>query len=228
MTYLNSIFLLLFYFCIFSINAQQVDDKIHRLNSLNSSSRDAIESFNLGEVKSFNQYFLNDNWSIAQILGNDKVESKLFLVKYDVLNQQLLVEINNTPMIVSNNKLSGFLISRTEQRFIYARPTDWNTGGSFFEELAVKDSLSLLARHFAIKTKPNYNQALDFGDRNEKVILKEDYYFKSGDVVLEIPNKKKEAIVFFSQFAGTKDYIAKNKINFKKKEDLILLFQNLY
>jgi len=222
--YLTLLFLFTLFFPSFLSAQSGIDYNKLRLNSVNS--REEIGTFDLREQIFIHQYFYNDEWMSAHILGNEYVEGKDLLVKYDILNQQLNVNIENVAMIAPNNVMSGFVFLGSNQKFICIEPKDWAKGKTFFEVIE-KGEYSLLIHHSAIKQKPNYNVALDTGSKSEKVIKKEAYYLMEMDKVFEIPRKKKAAEKFFSKYSHAKKYLKDNKVNFKKTEDLKKLVQYL-
>jgi hypothetical protein len=224
MNYLTLLFLFTLFFPSFLSAQSGIDDKKARLNSLNS--REEIETFDLREQVFIHQYFYYGEWMSAHIFGNEDVGDTDLLVKYDILNQQLNVNIGNVAMIAPNNVIRGFVFQANNQRFICIEPKDWGKGKTFFEVIE-EGEYSLLIHHSAIKQKSNYNVALDAGSKSEKVIKKEAFYLMEMDKVFEIPRKKKAAEKFFSKYSGAKNYLESNKVNFKKTEDLQKLVQYL-
>lgn len=194
-----------------------VDDKKARLNAV--TSNEAIEMFDLTERISIRKFFYNTEWKAAHILGNEQVAGKDLLIKYDILNQQINVNIQQVAMVASNRVLSGFVFLGTRQKFIYIEPGNWTKGKTFFEVLE-EGEYALLVHHSAKKLKANYNAALDTGSKSETITQKEAYYVMKADKVFEIPQKKKAAEKFFSKYSKATKYLKNNKVKFKNKEDL--------
>ncbi len=202
-----------------SIDAEKV-----RLNNVNS--REAIQTFDLTRKTVVLQFFYNEDWTKAQILGEEMDFGDDLRIKYDLLNQQINILIDDVPMVASNKMLKSFTFSGTGQKFICINPKNWDKGKSFFE-IIVEGNHSLLGHHSATKQKANYNAALDIGSKNEQIVQKETFYILTNGRIAEIPTKKKAAHNFFKKYKGASYYIKRNKINFKQKEDIKKLIQFL-
>lgn len=222
--FLSSLLALFFPLTIFAQeNIDNVKVELNQIDGIDTS----IESFDLTKSIKIHKHFYNDEWMSARILGNKNVRGKDLLIKYDILNQELNVNINNVAMVAPNDVMTGFVILGINQKFICINPKNWDKGKVFFEVLEEGDKFSLLAFHKAMKIKPNYNAALDAGSKDEKIVQKETFYLLKENKVFEIPRKKKAANKFFSKYSEARKHLKNNKVNPKNKEDLKALVRSL-
>lgn len=221
--FLSLVALLFFYSASFAQN--KVDDikaKLNRVDGVDTS----MEPFDLTASVKIHKHFYNNEWLAAHILGNENVEGKDLMIKYDILNQELNVNIKNVAMVAPNDVMAGFVFLGINQKFICIKPKNWEKEKSFFE-VHEEGEYSLLSFHNATKIKPNYNTALDAGNKDEKIVQKETFYLLKAGKIFEIPRKKKAATNFFNKYSKARKYLKKNKVNPKKKGDLQALVRFL-
>lgn len=191
---------------------------------------EAITTYDLRKRTKIERVFFNDDWSEGKFIFSDNHDSqRTFPLKYDILNQELNVDLAGSIYVVPLDSIRGFLIenslSLNDYKFIIRKT---GKGAEIFETI-VKGENQLLVKHTAEKLKADYQPALDTGSRDEKVIKKQQFYFLDKDGhLLEIPKQKKAAKVLFSGYSSAKKYLAKNKVNFKDKDSLreLVLFMN--
>ena len=88
--------------------------------------------------------------------------------------------------------------------------------------MLVEGKTELLVLYNTITLHASYNQALDTGEKNNRLVKNERYYCRSGKDIIELDKKGKE----LSKLMGSKiDKIMKQiddeNLSFKNKEDLI-------
>lgn len=89
-----------------------------------------------------------------------------------------------------------------------------------FKIFSEKSNYSLL-KHFQFKIKDsNYNPVLEHGDRNDKIIIKEDLYLLHDYQLIPIRGSKRKFSKHFSKNNEILSYIRDKKISFKNTEDL--------
>lgn len=196
---------------------------------------EAVNTFDLRERTTIKQAFLNEEWMTGMLISAEgDVSKKEFLVKYDFLNQELNVNISQVAYVAPNSAIGGFILkglqgtSFEDRKFVFDKPKGWKKRKTFFEIIET-GAIELRMHYYAEKLKPNYIPALDVGDINEKIVKKNYHYLKDKNGFFKIPTKKKAAIKFFQAYPRAKTYLKKNKVNFKKTEDLkkLVQFMNL-
>lgn len=189
---------------------------------------EAIETFDLIERKEIKRVFFVDDWSEGQFFFSvDQNAQRTFPLKYDILNQELNVDVAGSIYLVPLDSIYGFSLQNisglSDHEFIIRKSAKEKKTEIF--EVVVRGKHQLLVKHIAEKLKADYQPALDSGSRDERIVKKEHFYFidKNGQLV-EIPKKKKSAQALFSEYSKAKEYLANHKVNFKNKEDLQRLF----
>jgi hypothetical protein len=223
---------LLFIFCLpLTLMAQQNAEQ-PAFTKAKLLPGEAIETFNLIERKTIKRVFFIDEWSEGNFLFSTNQQTRrTFPLKYDVLNQELNVDMAGSIYLVPLDSIYGFtlenLLSLKDYEFT-VRKSGKGKSAEIFEVL-VDGQYQLLVKHVAEKLQADYQPALDTGSRDERIVKKEYRYFIDNEGrLLEIPKKKKSAEELFSNYPSAKQYLAKNKVNFKNKENLkgLILFMN--
>ena len=171
------------------------------------------------------QTFLHDDWIDSHIVFSDgSISERIYFLKYDILNQELNIRIGSSIFLVPKDRVQGFIfneqLSGLPKREFVLLNQDNKPGQTIFEVL-VSGDYSLLVHHHVERLRPNYVPALDAGNINEELIEKESLYFmdKTGKVSV-IPKRKKAAYEFFGKYRNARQYLKKNKVNFKKMKQV--------
>lgn len=183
-----------------------------------------IRTFDLAERKVIHQHFYNDEWLDAKIFKAASSKGFEAKIKYDILNQQVLFLFEELAMVASSRKISSFIIPQLKKKFIGLAPKNWGRGIVFFESI-LEGKYTLLLFHDGTKQKADYHPVLNTGSKSERIVEKETFCLLDNGKVFKIPSKKKAAIKFFDNYGKATEYIKAHKINFKKKEDLMKLFE---
>ena len=203
------------------VEAQRSDQ--HKLVMDDLYPAEAVESFDLRTRKKIDQYFLFADWHKGTLFMKDGRASKTqHYLKYDILNNEVNVNIEGSPYVVPSKLLAGFEIEDANgdvHHFVRAPLPTGRRDRVFFRE-EVKGDFDFLVYYKTERLPANYVAALDAGSLDQRVTSKEEFFIRWNEKILEIPTKKKSAIKFFAQFPGAHDYLDDNRVNFKKKEDL--------
>lgn len=196
---------------------------------------EAINTYDLRERKEYNQVFLNEDWQKSKLIFSDnEVSSRTYWLKYDILNQEVNIRIGEEAIyIVPKNRIHGFIfLSDIDKKILensqFMVSQKRKTKGDIYE-IIVDGKYSLAILHEAEKLKSNYIPALDTGNISEKIITKKKFFLITDKkAAIEISKKKKSATKLFNKYTPSKEYLKKNKVNFKKQKDLegIILFMN--
>ena len=182
-----------------------------------------IRTFDLEQQTLIHQHFYNSGWLDAKIFKAEATKGFPAMIKFDILNQQVNFLLRNQAMVAASRKINSFTFTKSKKKFIGLVPQNWKGRKVFFESI-LEGKYTLLLYHEGIKKKPDYDPILGTGSKDEKIIEKQTYYLLQDEKVFKIPSKKKAAIKFFEQYINAADYVKRHKVNFKKEEDLIALF----
>ncbi|UJP64250.1 carboxypeptidase-like regulatory domain-containing protein [Mongoliitalea daihaiensis] len=178
-------------------------------------------------------YYLDGNWNKASILLYKNAEViEGYLVRYQINSNNFEIraedsdEISTIPGLRIQNLVwvdNEFNIPR-----FFVNGMDFKDEGSpisgFFEVL-VDGKKPLLRRTIATIRESNYNEALMVGERDDKIVKRNQYYYAVGKNIFIIPKKKKQFLeIFGEQSDMIAEFIQKNKINFKEPSALYSIF----
>jgi hypothetical protein len=209
------------------LTAQRSNDHLLIMEDLYSG--EAVETYDLRERKAVGDYFYNADWLLGQFVFDDGSLSKRnYLLKYDLLNHELLVNLDGGAFLVPTKNVSGFVIKEVNQNtneiidhtFFYKKVED-KPGRTIVEKIVEGSTYQLYILHKVEYLEANYVPALDAGSLSAKIIKKRRYCLQIGERILEIPARKKQATNFFENYPSASNYIKKHKMKIKSEEYLI-------
>lgn len=191
---------------------------------------EAVETFDLRKRNIKGQPFFNENWLFGHFVFDDGSLSKGgYLLKYDLLNQELIVNLDGSVFVVPTGNISGFTLKNNIQTtvklpeyvFVFSKLKE--LPGRTILEKVVEGKFGMYILHHVTQLKPNYVPALDAGSLNTKIVKKDRYYLWTKGKFLEIPTRKKKAVKFFGKYAIAREYMEENKMKVKSEKYLIAL-----
>lgn len=220
----------IFFFCFFIptvLVAQHIDDDGSVVDDLNAGKN--IETFDLRNRNTKGKSFFNENWLFGHFVYDDGSLSKSdYLLKYDLLNQQLLVKLDKGIFIVPSEKISGFILKNnfdastiSEYTFVFEQ-LKGSTQRVILEK-AVEGEYSLFILHDVKLLEPNYVPALDAGRLGAKIVEKNKFYLWANGEFLEIPARNNGAKKFFEKYPSARKYMKERRMKAKSKDYLIAL-----
>ena len=109
----------------------------------------------------------------------------------------------------------------SDRTFIYTKFDENNSQKKDYFEVVSDGKAQILVRHMMQIIKSNYNVALDVGEKNDHLRLKEVYYVKKDNLVAEVDKKGKTLLnLLADKSVQLSDFIKKNHPSFKDKADL--------
>lgn len=243
---ISTLSLILFIFVNIKLQAQGgASPKSDALNAIASGSSswssfgDIINLPGNQVLKSDNSYPVGtegspylDEWELADIyLKNGKIISQL-LVRYNVVNDQLLfknntLRVNNdstklkkeTYIVGSPDSISE--IKFVDKTFIYRGFPNGKKIEKGYFELAKRGKVTLLNKYEINVLPADYNIILNTGNKNIKLILVQKSYLVQGDKKTLINKESKIFEVLADKSKEVSDYIAREKLSYKIKDDMI-------
>ncbi|MCO6488120.1 MAG: hypothetical protein J5I98_06855 [Phaeodactylibacter sp.] len=218
-------------FCFFQLNGiAQLDslDYIVRrgLNYPNYFAEDTYVSRGAIPRGVEGSLFLDEQWRDAHILTPDGkvVQARARYRVYD--DEMQILGPDKQAMGLYPGKIRAVAIG--QQVFIplqFRNPEGKNTVGYF--QLLVEGEMSLLLRRSTELVKSDYNPALDVGDRNDRLELRETYYYRRDDGTPQLLRQSKGSILkaLGRRKKAVSEYAKANQLNPRKQEDLIDIFR---
>lgn len=215
---------------IFSASAQEKDTISHLLDQgLNHASFVAMDTYltKTRKPKSISgSLYLNEQWQESLLLTpQDKVIA--LPGRYRVYDDEIQILFNGEVMKLFPDSIKAIKIKN--QVFVPLSYSDGKQKKTNYFELLSEGTVDLLLLRKMELKKSDYNPALNIGQRNDELVVKEYYYYRKksetlrpmkqtkGDVLKVLSNRKKAV----AQFAKS------NKLGVRKREDLAAIF-NFY
>lgn len=158
-------------------------------------------------------------WEAADVLFTNGGEIKGLMVRYNVLNNQLLYkEKDQVYLLVTPDSIEELRFS--DRTFVYK---EWAVGKKCFFEIVQKGKVSLLAKYEIEVSPANYNEALMSGNKNDVLNLKQKLYLQQGEKIVPINKKNILLEALDDRRADVSTFLAKERLSIKKKEDMKIL-----
>ncbi|WP_289029299.1 carboxypeptidase-like regulatory domain-containing protein [uncultured Algoriphagus sp.] len=177
--------------------------------------------------------YLDSKWNRASILlYRDQQMLEGFRARYNIVSNmfELMEPENNLVSVMPGLRVQNIVwIDSTYQvpRY-FVNGMDFREDGapiSGFFEVLVDGELSLMRRTTAFLKESNYNQALMVGERNDKILKRNTYYYLEGKNIIEIPRKRKKFFqIFGDKVEEIEAYTSNNSFNVKDPSAIFQIF----
>ena len=186
-----------------------------------------IETFDKRERKLEFSSSVSKDWIPAELVSMNQSVITDYNLRYDTYNKIIYLNRENEVHIIPITYIQSFTLKVPQNERVFVKRFI-EVEDEFFEELH-SGEWTLLKRFESQILKSTYKPALDVGNINDKVIVKEVYFIEnSNGLLLKIPKSNKKAILFFYGLnTGAKNFISKNKLNLKDQDDLIKILKFL-
>ena len=173
------------------------------------------------------RHFFQDDWAQGKFIFSDTSFSHDdYSLKLDLLSNQLFISVNNSIYGVPQSLL-GFTLN-------YKNAEDAPVTTTFYLlkykgklkpfELKVQGEYSFFIQHKAEKIKSNYIKGLEKGNFDERVSVKNKYFYHYKGELIRIPKRQKKFTKLFFKNKTAIKYLNDNKVNLKNKDDLTTFF----
>jgi hypothetical protein len=173
---------------------------------------------------------LYDDWRLGslKLFSNEKYENVFIL--YNIEDQFLEIKNSNISKKFYVTEIDVFQIlgddNVSTRKFINTKNLNLPIPLLGFLELLTDGQNKLFARHLIETKKAYYVDALAVGNRSDEKYKVEKYFALLNRDFKELPKNKKEIVALFGdKTKSMEEYISKNKLNVKKREDLIKLIE---
>ena len=184
--------------------------------------------------------YVYDEWNYGMIVINDTVFSKQENLKYDVLNDRVLISfpIKNEVVEINDTSLTGFSIienGTVKHDFVRLNSdsfVDTLTKKGFFEIVFNFENFNfLIKKHSVIIYDPNRSKGFQtLNNIPSEYKHKTTYFLKNDSGKYEMIRLKKKDIlgVLTKNYEKIKSYVKVNKIKFHKESDVLKLVNYYY
>jgi hypothetical protein len=225
---MNKIFVLtsLIIFCTHNLGISQIDYNHRNAQARLDAVQYSIKNNYDGVKNAKGSPYINKNFEAVKI---KKFGDKIFAGRYDANLGEMQIKRENDTIALNNAEdfeITFVLTNKTYKTQDY-RDKDGALKRGFLVVLSESDSLAILKKEVIkfYEEKPSSN-GYDKGKPAEYRKMKDEYFFRIGNTVALLPQKRKEFLKVFPEHTDKlKIFIKENKIDLKEDEDLITLFK---
>ncbi len=171
-------------------------------------------------------FYLNENWIVGKIvLKNDEIIDS-FPIRYDLKHNYLEIDVDGSIKVCALALIKNFSYSGST---VYYNTYSVNKNSQMPDgicQVLIDGKLQLVNYQYLSVIEPTYNQALDVGERNEKLIKKTQLYVIVRNELFEVKgNLKGNRHIFLDQMPKVKAYMKDNKLKFNSIEEIKKIFE---
>lgn len=130
-----------------------------------------------------------------------------YAARYAIDQDQFEIRTSGGVKVLDGAKVKSFVwmdsATHAPHYFINARDLKLEDGAylSGFVQVLVEGEFTLLSNTRVLVKDPTYNEKLDMGQRDTRILKKTEYYYLHEDVIRTIPSSKKKFFPIFGQHA---------------------------
>jgi hypothetical protein len=169
--------------------------------------------------------YLDTAWSTTNVVlyENERIIKNIF-TRYDLLNNGLEVRLPNKMMFVPGDRIKAWATNKNGVTRNFVNGKDLTPTNSCFFEVLADGKIALLKRTLITIKKADYNQGLDMGTRDDKILKSHAYYYLKGKEIVPLPKKLKQLNQKLNELGIISS--EENSIQFKSEPELIAVFDS--
>ncbi len=169
--------------------------------------------------------YIFEEWKNGTITLRSKQLIDGHPIKVDLQNQLIEIRFEDQVKVCSLPMFSKFELDGKQ----YINTNEVESNGdlpSGIAQVLIDGKIMVINHLFTEMKEPTYVPTVDMGDRNKKIIKKEQVYAIKDKTVFELDGKLKRNQKFFGeQYNEVADFAESNKLKFKNQEDLISIIK---
>jgi hypothetical protein len=159
-----------------------------------------------------------DDWQPADVFLKNGKSILALPMRYDVYNNKMIYKYNNkTYSIGAPDSISE--IKFPNRVFVYKQKGTKNEK-SYFEKL-VNGKVCLFNQYEIKIIQPTYNVALNVGNKNSRLALKEHLYIEQENALIMLSKKNQLIDILIDKQQKVTDYMNTENLSYKEKDDVI-------
>jgi len=225
---------LLIYIADFSVRAQVLGGSGGSVGSASANFKSSdfygmtLKEKKVESVVEGNPY-IEDHWNTGTMVLNGGLEIKAYPLKYDLQNNRMEIKTQKQIKLCPLERIDRFTWTNDSTEVIHTFVNDKDhhlAGGTpltgLYEILFDGSNAQLLMKTELNFRAPDYNEALDVGSRNKRIVRFERYFLAKGKAIYEFKkSKKKNFLLFGDKAQKIKSFMNKNKLKFNQRTDLM-------
>ncbi|MEZ5006850.1 MAG: hypothetical protein R2728_03425 [Chitinophagales bacterium] len=170
--------------------------------------------------------YVSDEWQLADIvLIGDTVEFRNIEIKLDVSNRVIEIKAGDQTKLLSSTQAKTITVKGYTPTFYVTRVGTGLYGPSGFYKVLYEGDEKLLC-HYSTRIEPShYNEALNAGQKDDKIIKVETFYISKLDKLVPLELKKSKLADQLGGGESLLKYMKEEGLSPKKEIDLIKIVQ---
>lgn len=224
------------------VSAQESDQALRSIRANNTMNQLSEGNGNLNttglygmgpstSTKVLGDPYWDVHWGISSVElkgGKELVEGNY--VRYDIYNDELEFLLKDGIKIIPGSKVVSVVWQDSlfsKARFLVNANKFKQSGVPLtgFVEILVDNEIALLKRMTLNIKKPTYNQALDVGNKDSRIVKEEVYYYSVNNTLARLKSKKDIKAISPKNQAVLEAFVKEKKIKFNNERDLILFIE---
>jgi hypothetical protein len=215
-----------------NIRAANTLDNLFDANGL--ASFDNLYGIPLEPGKVVGNSYLNADWkrTTFMLYDTDKMIEG-YHARYEIEQDQFEIKAAGGIKVLSGRKVKSFVwvdsLSKSPHYFVNGKDLrgEGQTQPTGFYEVLTEGGLTLLAKTDIVVKEPTYNEKLDMGQRDTRIVKKTAFFYIDNNVMKELPSSRKKLLPLFGQHeAAIEEFIKLNKLSLNQSGHLRAVFEH--
>jgi len=189
-----------------------------------------LDEMRLPPARTLGTHMYNEAWKpgIVYLTSEDVIEG--YNIRFDVQKNQLEIKGKEQVKICAFHRIDKFKLVPSfgdTTLFISTNNFKFEDGVPLtgFFELLYDGDMDLFSRSKIELLESNYVPTVDVGRRENKIVIREDYFVEKDGIIYEVQSRLKKNQHFFgTHYDAVKQFSRDQRLKFNNREDLVKLF----
>lgn len=167
--------------------------------------------------------FLDSTWRSTKILfrENEKIVEGIF-TRYDLLHNGIEIRTKTDIRFLPCHKVKAWVIEEDGHARTFVNGLDFNNRLDRLLEVLSDGEIALLKQTTLRVKKADYNETLNMGSKNEKLLQSAALLYSRGKDLVELPKGKKKLLAKLNELGVIKE---STEVSIMDEANLIMLFE---
>lgn len=186
-----------------------------------------IKQLPMAPAETKGDVYLNSEWSLANItlFNQNADELKEYPVRVNLQTNDIEINYQNQVKVLSGRAIKYFTLKKSDgaqEKYVNGKRYKLNdVPMAGFLKVVDSSKWELVSKTQLKVIQASYVSALDAGDRSDKIVKEEIFYFSKDATLYQVyPSSKKFAVQFKENSELVKNFIKTNDLNLKNQLDL--------
>ena len=197
------------------------------------SSSDNLYGIPLEPGRVVGNAYLNSEWKRTTFMLYDADKMiEGYPSRYGIDEDQFEIKSTHGIKVLNGKRVKSFVwvdsLSKSPHYFVNGREfrNEENVPLSGFYEVLTEGVLTLLSNTEVVVKKPTYNEKLDMGNRDERIVKKARFFYSEDGKIKELSSSKKKFFPVFGEHAGAiQEFVRVNSLSLDEARHLKAIFE---